>query len=171
MWQAGLFGNHPRAWDRLEDVPPSYQGTLTLRYKGKAGGGFCTYKVPQPKVPAEVRRWVRRGAEPELIYYGEDPPDWKLKLQGELMESAGGWDLLYSTVRAPMRVALAESSRTLSGLAAREALRGLMSPSSFADLEALFERYPGCVVELGVYECEVGCLPGRNTIVWEVRHY
>ncbi len=61
--------------------------------------------------------------------------------------------------------------RILEGNDARVALQAHMSPSSFADLEALFDRYPTSVVEFGIYSCNIGNIPGRNTIIWEVRDY
>jgi hypothetical protein len=47
-----------------------------------------------------------------------------------------------------------------------------MTPSSWADFEALLELYPSHVLEVSVYAgTTVGDVPGRNAVVWEVRRY
>jgi hypothetical protein len=46
-----------------------------------------------------------------------------------------------------------------------------MTPSSYADLEVLLERYPDHVFEISVWASCLGDTPGRNAIIWEIRRY
>ena len=50
-------------------------------------------------------------------------------------------------------------------------LRRHLCLSSLADLEAIVELYPDHVIELGAYSCNVGVIPWRNAVIWEVRRY
>jgi len=46
-----------------------------------------------------------------------------------------------------------------------------MDPSSRDDLEQLFDLYPDATVEFTCYQMDLGTIPRRNTIFWEVRNY
>lgn len=171
LWQSGLFGNKLRTWNSYAEVIASgYQGTVTMRYRGSAGGGFVQYEVPLSSILSAQEEWKRSGAQEDLITFNESAPDSQLVLQGEVMHDYRGYVFFYSDEKKKMRDAL-RHGRHVEGLHAKLLLEMSMTPSSFADLEALFDRYPSSVVELSVYEFCLGDIPGRNTVVWEVRNY
>ncbi len=60
--------------------------------------------------------------------------------------------------------------QTWRGLAAKMLLRRHLNASSLADLEAIFEKWPGHVVELSSCDRCWGTVSGRNSVVWECRY-
>ncbi len=46
-----------------------------------------------------------------------------------------------------------------------------MDGNSRDDFEQIRDMYPGHVIEVSIFERELGKLPGRRCIVWEVRCY
>lgn len=172
---AGLYGNRLRSWDSLADLRASgWAGLVTVRTL-LGGGGPCVYDVPAERAAAIV---TSLGLPEGLVCFNEGAVDSTVALQGEYLNDVARVDgrtfdgvLRCSTVRLKMRDALRAGERTMCGLAARLALRDRMTPSSWADFEALLELYPGHVLEVSIYEGTLGDLPGRNAIVWEVRRY
>ncbi len=171
-YQRGAFGNKPRIWHdygQLEQDPPTRP--VTMRYKGKGGGGFCNYNVQLSEVPAIMQEWAEKGADTALITFNEGLPDDRLEIQGEVMQSAEHLSLRYSTEKLPMRLALKKSQSHVSGVIASLTLKHFLDPTSLDELYELLDIYPGAVIEFGTYSVDVGTVPRRNTIFWEVRHY
>jgi len=100
--------------------------------------------------------------------FGRATPDHLLTFQGEYAPDGRLW---FSRAKLTMRRALREAPEWASGLLARSLLKHYMCPSSYADFLALTERYPDSVVEFSCYRVPWGTVPGRNTVVWEVRNY
>lgn len=92
-------------------------------------------------------------------------------IQGEVCLQHWGYHLEYSTVRKPMRDALAEERIIRSGLLAQLLLEDNLCVRSKEWLDHLFKTYKDHVVEFSTYEIEWGTIPGYNTIFWEVRNY
>lgn len=71
--------------------------------------------------------------------------------------------------------AAAESERQhrheSEGLKTEMLLRANMNANSWEDFNILRDEYPGHIIEFGCYDCELGSVTGRNTLMWEVRHY
>lgn len=172
LWRKGFFGNRLRIWDSLEELlEDTYNGTVSMRYKGSAGGGFCSYEVPISKIPEIQEEWVKQGANINSITFNESAPDHKLLMQGEVMlDDTTPYELFYSTDRKKMRDALKNGKRA-KDLTAKLILEHFLNPSSFSDMQELFERYPNHVIEFSTYSTNLGNIPGRNTIIWEVRNY
>jgi len=173
LWQSGAFGNKLRQWRTIDEWKRSrFGGRVVLRYLGSAGGGFCKYNLRPDEVGPTTEDWIKSGAELPKIMVNEAAPDRAVILQGELWNGGDRWNyFLYSTVRAHMRPALERESKVVEGLATNMLLRSAMAPSSYSDLEVLREMYPDHVIELSIYSINVGDIPGRNTLVWEVRRY
>lgn len=57
------------------------------------------------------------------------------------------------------------------GLRAEMLLKASMNTNSWEDFQILRDEYPGHIIEFSCYDCELGSIPGRNTLVWEVRKY
>jgi hypothetical protein len=113
-----------------------------------------------------------KGWSTKYMVLGEATPNDRIVLQGELVEEPHcGYALHYSTVKANMRDALKQAPRNHLGPGALLILKAALDASSYADMRALLDRYPGATIEFTCYETNVGIVPGRNTVIWEVRHY
>ena len=173
LWTSGAFGNRFRAWRTYEEYLASgFGGRVVLRYLGDAGGKWCRYNLPPDEVAQTIQKCVQSGADPALMMFNEAAPDHCVVLQGELWNGGDNWNYFYhSFARAQMRAALTAAPKESWGLRTAMLLRSHMTPSSYADLEVLRERYPDHVLEISIFACCVGDTPGRNTVVWEVRRY
>ena len=169
-WHEGEFGNKLRTWVSCNAwFWDPYSGDVGLRYSDPRGGGavFEAHILPHD-VGAVLLRWARSGRDLAFVTFCEEAPDHRLIMNGEYHDLHG---FHFSRVKKPMRAALKEGGRFASVPRARLMLRQAMTPSSWADFEALTETYPEHVIELSVYDLCLGVLRGRNTIIWEVRRY
>ena len=172
LYNAGAFGNKFKTWANLDEFRASgYSGRITLRYKGADAARWCKPFVATGEIDAIVDRWVSEGADRSRVTVGMVDDLNMITLQGEVQRGLFGYDLRYSFEFLPMRDALAKSQFHASGLKALAILRHYLDPSSFADLEAIFEKWPDSVAEFTTYRVNVGEIPNRNTVVWEVRNY
>lgn len=173
LWQSNAFGNKLRAWRTYEDWEASnFAGLVVLRQLAEGGGGKCIYNLKPDQVPWAFVQCVVCGVDPSTIMINEAAPDHHVLLQGELWtggEREGYF--IHSWAKAQMRPALAQQQTISYGLQTRMLLRSTMTPSSYADLEVLIERYPDHAIEVSIYEHCLGDIPGRNSLVWEVRKY
>lgn len=173
LWQQGAFGNRLRVWLSLKALRAStYQGPLSIRYLGEEGGRWTFYNVANDNAEQMCQRIITEGGEAARIIFNENAPDERLVLQGELWTGADRlyW-LIYSRLKAKMREALRTRPLFSFGLSTLMLLRGAMTPSSYADMETLVEMYPAHAIEFSVYSMCCGNIPGRNTVIWEVRRY
>jgi len=171
LLQQGFFGNRLRMWDSFEDVIKSeYTGTVSMRYKG-LGGGFYAYEVPPPQIPEIERDWISKGADRGLITFNESAPDHLLLIQGEVMRGpVNPYSLFYSLERKKMREAL-KNGKQAEGLTAKLILEHFLYPSSYEDMQILLNMFPEHAIEFSTYSVCLGDIPGRNTVIWEVRQY
>jgi hypothetical protein len=172
LYHAGAFGNRIATFDSLAALYESdYREPVTLRYRGETGGRFCEYNVDRAAVPFVVGKWLAKGAERSKIYANGYVPSELITFQAEIQHGYRGYDIRYSTAARPMRDALAYDEKHAHGLTALAFLRHYLCPNSFDDLETLFESYPDAVVETTSVHGNIGVIPRRNTIFWEVRNY
>lgn len=61
--------------------------------------------------------------------------------------------------------------RTWERSAAVACLNRWLTPDSLSDLRELLQLYPDHVVEFTALDSNLGTLPGRNAVIWEVRQY
>lgn len=175
LWQSHAFGNSLRSWNSVIDLlVEGYRGPVSVRCT-VPDSKLCRYNVPIRELPALLTQLCKQhGVTRDQFYFGEMAPDEKLTLQGELKRGDTGWELTYSTVPGlRMRECLLNDAgvRHATGLAALAIVRQALTPSSFEDLMACFDRWPDRVLEFSAYRCTLGDLPGRNAIVWEHRDY
>ncbi len=72
----------------------------------------------------------------------------------------------------PMRITMAAGLHRHCGyLQTKVLLDRYMDPASRDDVDALLERYPDATIEFTCFTVNVGNIPGRNTMMWEVRNY
>jgi len=183
--EAGEFGNCLRTWLNPWQVDSSYLGLVGIRAKRLGGHGpFCTDMTLGEAIKT-WQAWVSTGVRESDLYISEAPPHHLLTIAGEVSEEAGAWTLCYSHRPLPMRQAFREeeaeaiSSGVLIAdhhfkeglLLPRLYLQKFLDPPSFRWLDELLWRYPGHVVEFSTFSCDIGVVPRRNTIIWEVRKY
>jgi hypothetical protein len=175
LWQSGAFGNKLHMWRSVEDWRRSgFMGKVVLRIiQGR--GGVCCYNLEPDEVDKKVVEWVSKAYPLDAIMVNEAAPDRDVILQGEYLNGALGdrppGYFQYSLLAAHMRTALYVKSYHAFGLRSDMLLRGAMTPSSYADWQALLDQYPNHVLEVSIYNRCLGDIPGRNALVWEVRTY
>jgi hypothetical protein len=172
LFESGSLGNKPKTWSSYEEVlADGWKGKVTMRSKAGMARKNVRYCVPLDKIPYEIEEWKKQGMKEKDISFNETMPDEHIAIQGEIMKSENGIYLLYSTLKTQMNTALKEKPEHAFGLKANILLKENLWPSSLADVEALLDLYPDSVIEFSAYEIAVGNLPGRNTVIWEVRDF
>lgn len=156
---AGEFGNTARSWLTYEALMASgYDGLVGVRSL-EPGGAFRPYVPVSEVVPATA------------VMYSEMQKDEHILLQGEAYRSVEGLYLFASHEQTHMRPALRNSGKHYWRLQAYAELEAALWPTDFDELMNLLADYPDSVVEFSAYSREVGTVPHRNTIIWEVRNY
>lgn len=152
------------------EVEPDYP-LYAIRYKRPDCRQWQCYDIPAENVWPTICDYLSEGAKSDLINVTPMMPDDKIVVQGEVARSAThGWSFRVSRMRRPMRIALGSLDEH-HGAGYWTVLKTVMDPSSYDDLQSLFDLYPDATVEFSVYSCHLGNIPHRNTIIWEVRNY
>jgi len=94
-----------------------------------------------------------------------------LLIQGTLSLDALGLVLEYSTTRNLTFREAEKNFQSARGIKARELLRIFLDPSSYADIMLLLEMFDKGTIEFATYEVDLGVLPYRNTVIFELRGY
>lgn len=169
LYTRGCFGNHSPTWlDPYLFQQEAPRGSLYHLRNGAVAGGVTYYKQRQEEA---FCRWTKQPRLEDWYCSMQVPyaVEQSLLLQGEVFRDTFGLRLFYSTVKKPMRDALVEYSRDVSGIMARLLIAEAMDPSSYDDLQTLLDEYDGHIVEFSSYSVCWGTVPNRNTIFWEVR--
>ena len=176
LYHKDHYGNHLAFWPSLKaffaDKTWPLDRPIALRTSFTPGIQLPNYC--QPTLPGEVfclaNQWVELGVPREAIVLNEIGLDEFIALQGEVMLSPNGMDLRYSTEKLLMRQALAKSQKHVSGLVAQQTLLAFLDPTSYDNLQRLFDDFPDAIIEFSTYSKPVGVLQ-NNTVIWEVRNY
>ena len=169
-WATGEFGNKIQSWNSTKEVKESgFGGEVNVRYS-LPDSPYMRYGVAMKELDNVLTEFVKKGAKPENFRFNENCPDEHIVLQGEVMRSPCIIDLRYGLLKGKMRDAL-KTARNVNGIEALEVLKFGCCPSSFLDIWALLELYPDHVVEFSCYNINLGDVPNRNTLIWEVRKY
>lgn len=172
LYELGIFGNQVLTWNSYKEILASgWGGDVCMRSRTGTLRKNVRYNIPLKSLEAEIQDWIRQGLPENSITFNQSMPDEKLTLQGELRISPQGLDLNYTLVKKPMNIALKEKTERVVGIQALHLIRKELTPSSFGDLQALVEMFPDSVFEFSSYGINIGNIPNRNTIVWEVRNY
>ena len=171
-YAANEFGNASPTWNTFQDWVDGegwLKGSL-FHIRNRVKSGKTWYDVPAVYLRG---KWIEATAlcGEGGLYISSMAPTERTVIQGEVQEGLWGLDLTYTRVRKPMRDALAEETKTVTGLMATMLLAGSMNDLSYAWLRYLLETYPNHVVEFSVYETCWGTVPGYNTVFWEIRAY
>ncbi len=178
LYEKGAFGNRALAWNTYEDfLRRTWQGMVCIRAKSAMNRGMVRYNVEPSDVEKVIREFESEGFSRHSLAYNQSMPDSDLTVQGEVRDGLEGYNLLFTTVKKPMNLALKEQSIFVTGANANLVLQKALWPTSYEDLIELMKIYsnngsePSCVVEFSSYRVAVGNLPNRNTVFWEVRNY
>jgi len=182
MWRRmalGQFGNRFETWeteiDFLKAVTNGFNGLIGVRCVGKPG---VEYRIPgyehhtqlSPTEALGLGRKYRQLYNCPVRYY-ESSPDHLLTVQGEIIDAPHGFAVEYTYAKTYLRAAFKEQRLSNFHWVVPALIRKYFNAASYDDLMQLFDLFPGCAVEFSCYSQNVGTLPGRNTIFWEVRNY
>ena len=170
LWEAGVLGNKLRTWRDPQAAQSSGVPLVGFRQVGIAGGGAFEM-TPNDQILAVASRW--QSLERPFIVC-EAAPDHLGTIQGEVCRTYRGLEgyLAFITNGQRMRDSMREGAlRPVRGVQVLDLLARYMDPSSRDDVDALLDLYPDATIEFTCYRQDVGCLPARNTIFWEVRDY
>lgn len=166
----GEFGNRVQQWATLGEWKKSqFKGPIGIRTKIR-GGRFDPFVQPAD-VESRVKEFHRQGYND--LNFSEMLDHSKQLINAEVCRSHRGLEILYSTVRKPMRDALQEQSIFEHGLQAALVLRKYLTPVDREWVEHLLDTYVDHVVEFTSMRipCGVDAWRGSRTVIWEVRKY
>jgi hypothetical protein len=173
LWKDLALGNRIAFFENYAEFAASgFNGLTSIRYRIRTAP-YKAFYVPAEDVAKAVDGFVRAGAQADLFTFNESTPDHKLLFQGELQyldELGKGLTLAYNTRQCPMKEAM-EAPREVTGMRTKHFLGQYLNPKSLDMLMELLTIYPRDAIEFGVYACDLGVMPGHNTIIWEVRGY
>ena len=170
LYAAGVLGNKPRFWASPSAYHCSdFHGACGVRCK--VAGGPCVYDLDgYEAVMYTILDLVALGWKDSDFIIQEMAPHYMGTIQGEIVQSTEHISLVYTDVKKPMRIALAEKTLYADGLRAVMLLRHYLDATSYEHVQGLLSDYPDHVVEFTAFDRGVGDL-GLNTIVWELRKY
>ncbi len=172
LYNKGLFGNRPLCWDTYEELlKSSWRNPVCIRSTKGTARSNTRFDVPFLELEKELEDLRNKGVKNNEMSFNQSMPNDKILIQAEIKRTSKGLYLLYSTVKKPMNLAFKEEIKHAFGLEALLILETYLYPQSYSDIMNLFEMFPESVIEFGTYSVYVGDLPGRNTIIWEVRNY
>jgi hypothetical protein len=192
----GEFGNRPQTWSNYKELLDSnYVGYVTAR--DLIPGGLCFYKVSTKTIRKTIQEnlevkeiFGQKGDhtnyvfdnplpfDPKKYRYNESMPDEYIRLQGNVWRDYRGLCLEYSCEkniehRPAVRHPYVQQAQLLM---AESLLKSSLSPSSYEEIVYIIDNYKAsescsAIVEFSTYSINVGILPYRNTVIWEVRNY
>lgn len=171
LYLNGFYGNKPRTWNSYDELINSkYQGNVTLRTKQRINGhGITKYNLNLNNAKNEMEKLLENGFNKQHITFNESMPDNLLLIQGELTRMHQGLYFTYSTEKTQMNTAMKNNPQIATGLTAKLLLEKNMSPESFEDLNILLDTFPNDIIELSCWGKNIGNLPRRNSLIWEIR--
>jgi hypothetical protein len=169
---SGAFGNTiPQFFDvHLWAVSPEALAFDLWGVRTMTPGGPCRLNCPYAEVAETAYRFIREGHRVNISPMVDAVA--RVTLWADVYDSESGL-IVYGIENPPRggswRALMPSQGREWRGIEARRVLARHLNPSSLADLWAVFDRWPGHVVELSALAGTFGTVPGRNAVVWEVR--
>jgi len=172
LYNKGLFGNRPLCWNTHKELLNStWRNAVCIRSTKGTARSNTRFDVPFCELEKELEDLRNTGVKDSEMSFNQSMPNDKIIIQAEIKRTQFGLYLLYSTIKKPMNLAFKEEIKHAFGLEALLILQTHLFPQSYSDIMNLLEMFPESVIEFGTYSIHVGDLPGRNTIIWEVRNY
>lgn len=174
LWEAGALGNRNALFHNAKDAWRSGYPLLGFRELRRGGAGAGKWqRVTRDAVYATAAQWDEEGRR-YLIDSGTYPcTDTNITLQGEVCRTVRGWEGYMGLCPGyAMRPAMAAGlMKPYQGPAVLALLTRWMDPSSMEDVRELLDMYPDATIEFTCFDRDTGVIPGRNTLIWEVRDY
>jgi hypothetical protein len=170
-WRAGLLGNRSPLYLTLDEALASGEARIGFREIGKQGGGAWEMTTCREEVSDVYARWKAEGRN---FIMDSSIPNHRSTLQGEVCRTFRGLEgfLAVGYNLPPMRTSMKEGRlKPVTGATILNLVSRYMDPSSQEDLWALLELYPDATIEFTCFDVDVGTIPYRNTLFWEVRDY
>ena len=172
LYSVGFFGNKPLTWNSIEEIKESgWEKGICIRSKQGILRNKTVFDLTMKEAMNYIEQLKRGGIPPQSLTFNQSMPNEELKIQGEIMRSKENYSLTYTTIKKPMNRALEEETLHSEGLMALKLIKENLFPSSYEDLQDLFDIFPDSIIEFSSYNVPVGNLKNRNTILWEVRNY
>lgn len=172
LYKHGVLGNKPLAWSTLEELQKSsWRNPVCIRSTKGTARSNTRFNIPFSELEKELENLRQTGVKDSEMSFNQSMPDTHLLIQGEIKRTENGLYILYTTVKKPMNQGLREESKHAFGLEAQMIMQTHLWPQSYEDVLSLLEAFPDAIIEFGAYSINVGNLPGRNTVIWEVRNY
>jgi hypothetical protein len=170
LWEEGYLGNRTRLFHTLDEALASGASRVGFREITQGGGKWERAERPE-QIPEIYHRWVVDG-KPFIMDDGV--PNHRSRMQGEMCRTFEGIQgvIALGYGLPPMRLSIAQGLHTqYARVAVRILMQQFMDPSSQDDIDILLDLYPDATIEFTCFDVNVGHLPGRNTMIWEVRNY
>jgi len=172
MLSKGLFGNRFRIWNTADEmmyaVDEGFDWLVGLRCIGRPGLPYVHHLEPRQALLLATPLCNAYNCD---VRYYEGSPDQFITIQGEITDYPHGYGVEWSHQQTHMREALSIQRFSTFSPRMPAIIRHHFNESSYNDLVYLLDTYPGCTIEFTCYEILVGNIPGRNTVIWECRHY
>jgi hypothetical protein len=174
----GLCGNTPKTWKSIEEYwPDRKKHSIT----GVRRIGINNPTLITATHFSELKQKIKQNRITENTYIITVVPiDEKKRrteklLQGEFSWVNGNYVLFYALQSGYMRWALKEFGKHAFGFSALNLMKQYCTPSDYQDIMDLFDKYTVenqyPTIEFSVLSENIGRLQGRNTLIWEIRHY
>lgn len=174
LLRTGALGNtttqyfNLKVWEESED----HARYDVWGVRSTVPGGPCFLYCPRDEVRARAEEIAKAGYGYNISMMIDVAVN--VTLWADVHDTPTGLEVYgieYPPKGASWRKLMPSEGKTWKGLAAKMLLQKHLNASSLADVYALLELYPGHVVELSACAQCIGTVPGRNTILWEVRLY
>lgn len=167
----GLMGNQMPSWPSVgAALADGHTGEVMIRYR-EPDSPWMRPNIPVRHAVAHIDAMVERGADRSKFYLTWMSPFVGRLLNAEVWRSPLGLYVHYSRSQTHLREALDKDGHHARGLKAMMVLRSTCDANSMTDIEALLDLYPDACLEITVFDRQIGTIPGRNTVIWEVRNY
>lgn len=172
LLKSGRLGNTIQMWTYPELLQEKHlPDRISIRYNSYKLHGPCKTHIPIQELNKWLNYYHNQGWRRETAIFSVELPDDKRILQGQFCISEHFYDLTYTTQPLPMRQAFKKEQKYASGIEALSIMQSNIDPASLDDIIELSKYYEGAVVEFTACSVDIGRLPHRNTIIWEVRNY
>lgn len=179
----GEYGNYFLSWKSVKEWKEDfgkgkYTGNLWLSQSQKSYGPV-ELDIPPKDLEEKYKQFVNKGFDPKYITITQFPPaDW-ITLNAEVQLTPEGLTVDYSEEKIIHRKAFEKNPKTIKGLNAKLLLQKHMDPTSYDGIMELLDTYKvdsndpsrSCILEIHCFDRNLGTIPGRNTIIGEVRNY
>lgn len=170
LYLAGVIGNRFDIYLDYKSAIAAKAQEVGFREMAVGAGSFemCSFD----KIEEVALRWLALNRRFYLNTSDKDHLS-SLLIQGEICHTFNGYQgFIGDSHGLRMRdMFKAEYARHFTSAATRHLMYKYMDENTISDIDEILELYPDATIEFACYSKFLGCLPNRNTIIWEVRDY